>query len=328
MRRLSLLVLVCLYTTNVYAVKLKFAVLTPKENSWGKALVKMTKEIKKATDGEVKFKIYYGGVKGDEPVVKRLVHTEMLDGGIFTGKTLGEINGDVRVMELPFTFYHDRKKALETLNKLAPFFNKGFEKQKFVNLGFFELGNVYFVSQKKTENIESLKGLKIWSWPGDDLVDAMIKEMDLISVPAPLPDVLSSLSTGIIEAAYAPPLGIVALQWNTKVKYLVNFPISYSTGAFLMTENAWKKIPEKYRNVVKKIANKYISEVNIANLDDNNTAMNEMKKSGVEFIKFSDDDIKKAETYRAKIIKRLITSGSLFSKDALSKLEGELGKKL
>jgi len=329
MRKLGLLAVASLFAVNLHAgVKLKFAVLTPKENSWGKALVKMTKEIRKATDGEVKFKIYYGGVKGDEPVVKRLVQTDMLDGGIFTGKTLGEINGDVRVMELPFTFYHDRKKALDALNNLAPFFNKGFAEKKFVNLGFFELGNVYFVSQKKTANIESLKGLKIWSWPGDDLVDAMIKEMDLISVPAPLPDVLSSLSTGIIEAAYAPPLGIVALQWNTKVKYLVNFPISYSTGAFLITAKAWNKVPEKYRETVKKIAAKYIAEVNVANLGDNQTAMNEMKKNGVEFLKFSDDDIKKAETYRARIIKRLISSGSLFSKDALSKLEGELGKKL
>ena len=64
--------------------------------------------------------------------------------------------------------------------------------------------------KKKTESLESLKGLKIWSWHGDNLVDAMIKEMNLISVPAPLTDVLSSLSTGIIEAAYAPPLGILA----------------------------------------------------------------------------------------------------------------------
>tara|TARA_B100000886_G_scaffold318113_1_gene257877 strand:- start:1231 stop:2217 length:987 start_codon:yes stop_codon:yes gene_type:complete len=327
MKKILLFILFSFFNTSAYAVKLKFAVLTPKENSWGKALVKMTKEIKKATDGEVKFKIYYGGVKGDEPVVKRLVHTEMLDGGIFTGKTLGEINGDVRVMELPFTFYHDRKKALNTLNNLAPFFNKGFEKKNFVNLGFFELGNVYFVSQKKTKNIESLKGLKIWSWPGDDLVDAMIKEMDLISVPAPLPDVLSSLSTGIIEAAYAPPLGIVALQWNTKVKYLVNFPISYSTGAFLMTQKSWMKIPAKHRDIVKKIAAKYINKVNAANLGDNELAMSEMKKSGVEFLKFSDEDIKKAETYRARIINRLMTSGSLFSKDALVKLESEIGKK-
>lgn len=326
MKKLILFTLTSMLSFNVYAVKLKFAVLTPKQNSWGKALDAMTKEIKKATNGDVEFKIFYGGVKGDEPVVKRLVNTDLLDGGIFTGKTLGEINGDARVMELPFTFYHNREKALNTLNKLAPYFDQGFEKKDFVNLGFFELGNVYFVSQKKTENIDSLKGLKIWSWPGDDLVDAMIKEMNLISVPAPLPDVLSSLQTGIIEAAYAPPLGIVALQWNTKVKYLVNFPISYSTGAFLVSKKAWAKIPAKHQQTVREVAKKYINEVNLANLGDNKVAMEEMKKSGVEFLKFSDDDIKKAEAFRSKIIERLIKQGTLFSQDAVSKLESELGK--
>ena len=117
-----------------------------------------------------------------------------------------------------------------------------------------------------------------------------------------MPDVLSSLQTGIIEAAYAPPLGIVALQWNTKVKYLVNFPISYSTGAFLISKKGWEKIPAKHRDTVKSIASKYIAQVNSATQGDNQVAMDEMKKNGVEFIKFSDDDIKKADSTDLKLL--------------------------
>ena len=316
-----------LLSTGAHAVKLKFAVLAPKQTSWGKSLVKMTKEIKKATNNQVKFKIYYGGVKGDEPVVRRLINSKLLDGGIFTGKTLGEINGDVRVMELPFTYFGNNSKALNNLTNLQSYFNKGFQKRNYENLGFFELGSVYFVSQKKTVNLDSLKGLKIWSWPGDNLVEAMIKEMNLISVPAPLTDVLSSLSTGIIEAAYAPPLGILALQWNTKVKYLVEFPISYSIGAFLVHKDSWKKVPAEHQATVKEIVSKYVDVINGANKEDNKIALDEMKKSGVKFLKFSDEDIKKAELLRSKIISRLLSQGNLFSKDALTKLESEISKK-
>ena len=325
-KKLLLSCLFLLISTSSHAVKLKFAVLAPKQTSWGKALVKMSKEVKKATSGKVKFKIYYGGVKGDEPVVRRLINAKMLDGGIFTGKTLGEINGDVRVMELPFTYFGDNKSALEDLGSLQSYFNKGFRKQKYENLGFFELGSVYFVSQKKTESLDSLKGLKIWSWPGDNLVDAMIKEMNLISVPAPLTDVLSSLSTGIIEAAYAPPLGILALQWNTKVKYLVEFPISYSIGAFLVHEDSWAKVPEEFRGKVKEIVDKYVDKINKANKSDNKIALEEMKKSGVEFIQFSKSDIEKGNTLRKKIIDRLLGEGTLFSKSALTKLETQIKK--
>ena len=53
--------------------------------------------------------------------------------------------------------------------------------------------------------------------------------------------------------------------------------------------------------------------------------MAEMKKNGVEFIKFSNEDIKKAKLYRSRIINRLVKEGTLFSKAALDKLESELG---
>src|SRR5690606_20117387 len=124
-------------------------------------------------------------------------------------------------IELPFTFGDNRTKALDTLVKMTPFFDKQFDAAGFQNLGFFELGMIYFVSQVKTNKLDELGGVKIWSWEGDKLVEAMIKELNLVSVPLPLPDVLSSLSTGIVQAAYAPPMGMLALQWNTKIKYIV-----------------------------------------------------------------------------------------------------------
>jgi TRAP-type C4-dicarboxylate transport system substrate-binding protein len=181
---------------------------------------------------------------------------------------------------------------------------------------------VYFVSQKETPNIKSLNGVKIWSWEGDKLVSSMIEEMKLVSVPLPLPDVLSSLSTGIIEAAYAPPLGIVSLQWNTKIKYLVDFPIAYSVGAFLVSNKGWKKVPAKYQEVVKKISEKYIAKVSEANISDNEAALESMKQLGVKFSKFPDSDIATGKDLREKIVKKL--EGKLFSSEALKILKTHL----
>jgi len=313
-----------LFSSPSRALSIKVGVLAPEGTSWAKNLKEMASEIETATNKRIKLKIYFGGAQGDEPDVLRKVRIGQLHGGIFTGKTLGEINGDVRIMELPFTFYENREKALKTMLTLAPFFNQGFEKKKFHNLGFFELGLVYFVSKKKTESLDSLKGVKIWSWEGDPIVEAMISEMGLVSVPLPLPDVLSSLSTGIIEAAYAPPLGIIALQWNTKINYLLDFPLSYSTGAFLVDQTTWKKIDPADQKLVSDISAKFITQVNSLNAKDNVDALEAMKALGVEFIKFSDKDLKVAQGLRVKIIKKL--KGKLFSPEALKKLEVELKK--
>ena len=87
-----------------------------------------------------------------------------------------------------------------------------------------------------------------------------------------------------------------------------------------------KKVPEEFRGTVKKIVTKYVDKINQANKSDNKIALDEMKKSGVEFIQFSKSDIEKGNSLRKKIIDRLLGEGSLFSKNALTKLETQIKK--
>ncbi len=319
-----LLGLSLILSSNAMALTMKVGILAPDSTNWARGLKSMVEEVKKATEGRVKFKIYFGGAQGDEPDVLRKIRIGQLQGGIFTGKTLGDINGDVRVLELPFTFYDNEDLASQTVSKMAPTFDEKFKKAGFVNLGFFDIGKVYFVSQKKTSNLESLKGLKIWSWEGDPLVAAMIESLDLISVPLPLPDVLSSLSTGIVEAAYAPPMGILALQWNSKVKYLVDFPLSFSIGAFLVDRKSWAKVSEKDREATSAIIKKAMIEINKSNRKDNAESLAFMKSSGIEFLEFPKSDVDRAQSLRETIIKKL--QGPLFSKEALDRLQSHIKK--
>lgn len=304
---------------NSFAVKLKLATLVPKGTSWAKTLKEMSDEIKKETKGKVKFQIYYGGVQGDEPDVLRKTRVGQLHGGIFTGKTLGDVSSDVRAIELPFNFYHDEEKAMGALKANAPYFNKSLEDNGFINLGFYGIGKVYVVSTKKIQNIEQMKGTKMWAWEGDKVIQAMMESLGLVSVPLALPDVMSSLSTGMIESAYAPPLGILALQWQSKVKYLIDFPTAYTIGALLITEKRWKKIKPENQKIVRDIASKYIAKANKEAIKDNNKSLEELKSMGVEFIKFDEKDLAKAEKIRQQVIDKL--KGKVLSPEIISKVE-------
>ena len=295
-----------LFANNIHAAEqVKLAVLVPEGTTWGSSLKKLSKEVEAVTNGEVKFKVYYGGVSGDEPDVLRKVRIGQLHGGIFTGKTLGDIYGDVRAMEIPFTFYGDQKKASQALEDLAPEFNKGLKSKGFVNLGFYEVGMVYVVSSKKISSLNELKGVKIWSWEGDPLVGALLETLKLVSVPLALPDVLSSLSTGIIDAAYAPPLAILALQWHTKIKYLVDFPTAFSIGALLVSEKSWNKIKPVHQKKILEISAKYVKEANEKSVGESETARQQLKKSGVEFVSFPEADYKEAASVRSQVVEKL-----------------------
>lgn len=317
-----LLLLLTILSFSVHAKKIKLAIVAPEGTTYANTLKKMSKEIKKATDGRVKFKIFYGGVQGDEPDVLRKVRVGQLHGGIFTGKTLGDIHGDIRAMEIPFNFNKDRAKAWETLNKLSSYFNEGLKSKGFTNLGFYEIGQVYIVSTKEIPSLKGFDGKKIWLWEGDELVKKLVDQMKLVAVPLSLPDVLSSISTGIIDSAYAPPLGIMALQWHTKVKYLINFPVAYSIGALLISNKVWKKVKPADQKIVSEIAKKYIVEASEKSVDENKQALDAFKSSGIKFVEFSKDDLKKGKEIRTNVINGL--KGKLFSSKVIDLLNKEV----
>jgi TRAP-type transport system periplasmic protein len=317
-----LLTLSLFLLSTAHAQELKVGLLAPEGTTWASKMREMAEEVAEATGGRVRFRLYFGGAQGDEHDVLRKIRVGQLQGGIFTGKTLGDINGDVRVMEIPFNFNGDRVKARNALTSMGDFFNTGFKKNQFHNLGFFELGDVYFVAQKTTPSLDSLRGLKIWSWEGDRLVMAMVEALRLVSVPLPITDVLSSLSTGIIEAAYAPPLGVLAFQWNTRVNYLLDLPLSFSIGAFLISERAWGRVSAEHRAIIEKIAARYVAEVNEANHNDNDQALQAMQAMGITFVKFPPSDLEQAQGLREEMVKRL--TGNLFSEDALKLLTPHL----
>jgi TRAP-type C4-dicarboxylate transport system substrate-binding protein len=309
------LLVLLLISTQVEAVTLKVALLAPDGTTWADNVKDMAKEIQEKSKGKVKFKIYLGGVQGDEPDVLRKVRINQLHGGIFTGRAIGDINGDVRIMEVPFSFEGNRAGAFKTLEKMTGHFNKGFEKNNFVNLGFFEIGNVYLVSTKPANSLDALKGVKIWAWTGDEIVAAFVKELNLVSVPLALPDVLSSLSTGIIEAAYSSPLGILALQWNTKVKYLIDYPLAYSVAAFLISKKKWDKIPADQKKLIQTVANKYTKKANAGTIIENKDAKEALKSLGIQFLTLNEKDLSKRNEIRKNLIEKL--SGKVFSKETV-----------
>lgn len=316
----------CLFTQMSFAAtQIKIAALIPEGTSWGNSIKKFAQEVELATKGEVTVKIFYGGVQGDEPDVLRKIRAGQIQGGIFTGKTLADIYPDVRVMEIPFTFYGDQKKAGKVMTALTPKFNEGFRKKGFVNLGFYELGLVYVVSTKKIANLNDMKGIKIWAWEGDELSRIMLESMQLVSTPLALPDVLPSLSTGIINAAYAPPLGILALQWHSKIKYLVDFPTTFSIGALLVSDKIWGRISPGHQKLVQEIATKYVKEANDKSMVENEAARAQMKKSGIEFVTFPQEDFKNSAELRQSVVKKVI-SGNIMSAQMVQEFDNEVKK--
>ena len=191
---------------------IKFATLAPEGSSWMKSMRRLAEKVKKATDGNVTFRFYPGGVSGDEKDVIRKMRIGQLHGAGFTGVGLGQILPEVRVLDLPFLFNTDEE-IQHIYNKMSNYYSARYEDKGFVLLGWVPVGWIHFFSQHPIRSVEDLRRSKSWMWEGDPLVEQAYKGMEVQPIPLSITNVLLSLQTGMVDTVYSSTQGALALQW-------------------------------------------------------------------------------------------------------------------
>ena len=94
----------CLPSSSAFAIVLKIATVSPEGATWMVEMREGAKEIKKRTEGRVKFKFYSGGVMGSDENVLRKIKIGQLQGGAVTGGSLFNIYPALSGYTLPFFF--------------------------------------------------------------------------------------------------------------------------------------------------------------------------------------------------------------------------------
>ena len=262
-------------------VEIRLATLAPDGSSWMKILGKGSAEIETKTEKRVVIKYYAGGVQGDERDVVRKMNLGQLDGGAFTSVGLSMIDESIRVLELPRLFA-SAEELDYVADKMWPYFQKKFEAKGFRLQDRGEVGWIYIMSKEELTSIDAVKKQKIWMWGDDGLVKAMYTKLGISGVPLGVPEVEPALTTGRINACYGSPLAAVALQWNTKVKYMTSMPISFAIGATVVKLDTIKKISAEDQTMITKIAKGMSKTLRKQIRKDNESAKKQMERKGVK----------------------------------------------
>ncbi|CUT01461.1 TRAP transporter substrate-binding protein DctP, partial [Candidatus Kryptobacter tengchongensis] len=83
---------------------IKVATIAPEGSTWINVLREYDAQIRKESNGRLGFKIYAGGVAGDEIDVLKKIRIGQYHAGGFTGVGIGEIAPNLRVLDSPFLF--------------------------------------------------------------------------------------------------------------------------------------------------------------------------------------------------------------------------------
>lgn len=323
MKRLVLLVLLILpLVIGAQETKIKFASLAPRGSTWVNVMDEYNQEIKKATQGQISFRIYPGGVSGNEVDVLRKIRSGQLHSGGFTGVALGEILPEVRIFDSPFLFKNSQE--VDFINQtLHEEFSAKFKEKGFILLGWAEVGFVYIFTKKPITNLKDIEGIKMWMWEGDPVAQATFSSLNCTPIPLSVTDVLTSLQTGMIDGFYISPLGAISLQWYTKAKYMLKLPLANSTGAVLLSKKEFDKFPPDKQKILMDLGKKYMNKLVELCRKDNEKSILEMQKKGLKLTEITSPvEINKIEL--AGIAARKKMAQHLFTPDLLEKVETNL----
>ncbi len=325
MRRALMALLFCLVTAlagQAQAVTLKIATLAPDGTRWMQEMRKGAEEIARLTQGRVKFKLYPGGVMGNNSSVLRKIRVGQLHGGMLPAGGLEAVYPDIQIYSLPFIFrsYAEVDYVRKQMDKLII---KGLKQRGFISLVLGEGGFAYLMSNKPIRRVDDLQGQKVWVPTGDRISRVGFEAVNVSPISLPLTDVLTGLQTGLIDTIGNSPVGAIALQWHTRIKYLTDTPLLYLYGSLVIQRRAFEKLKPKDQAIVRRVMATVSDKLDRQTRLDNNNARQALKRQGVTFVELSQAGWKEWHRKVSEAMKRLIQKGP-YTAAMLTKLRGHL----
>lgn len=290
----------------------KVASVAPQGSIWAQRFQAFVKEVATRTNGEVDFRVYFGGVMGDDRAMHRKMQVGQLHGGGFTMTGIGAVVPDFRVMGIPFLFRSYEEVDL-VRHGLDAAFKKAFADKGMEFLAFTEVGFVYAMSTTPVTTLAQFQRGKCWVPEGDPVSAAFLQAIGVSPIPLTIPDVLTSLQTGMIDTVFNALYGSIALQWFTRARFVTDIPFGYAYGAFLLDRRKFAALPDEYAAIVRQAARHHFEELLQDTRKSNEESRTILMQNKVSFVQPSQETLADLKDKRNAAVPDMI--GQAFSAD-------------
>jgi len=273
----------CLMSQLIWAKKIviKMATLAPEGTEWHGLLVELGQQWKVVTDGDVRLRIYPGGVVGDERDMIRKMRIGQIHGAAISNEGMTEINPYFTTFYMPMMyqsydevdFVRDRL-SNELLNKT--------EENGFKILTMVDVGWAYWFSTEPIYTPDDLKNNKIFIWAGDYKSAQLYEKHGYQPVPLAMTDVLSGLQTGLITSLGFNPLYALAQQLFGIADNMLDMKWGNLTAAIIIDLKTWNKIKPEYQESMLSVAKSIGDGFQQKNRYDSDKSVEVMKKYGLK----------------------------------------------
>jgi TRAP-type C4-dicarboxylate transport system substrate-binding protein len=244
--RLAAALLLTASSAPLPALTLKIATLAPDGSPWVDGLREVAWQWEKISAGQVRLKIYAGGVAGEEQDMVRKLRIGQLQGAALTQLGLGLLEPDILAVSVPF-LVRDEGELDHLLEAGRGRYAAMFARRGYLLAALPKAGWVHFFAREPVVRPGDLRRLKL-AVPGDDPLFVEIwRRLGFNAFSLSINDLLAGLQSGMADACYSPLLAAASFQWFGAVRFMPALPVAPVLGGVLVSDAALDEVPGPMR---------------------------------------------------------------------------------
>ncbi|MCK9389659.1 MAG: TRAP transporter substrate-binding protein [Sulfuritalea sp.] len=259
---------------------IKFSHVVAADTPKGKGSEFFAKKAAELTKGKVKVEVYANSTlykDKEEMEALQLGAVQMLAPSLAKFGPLGV--KEFELFDLPYLFDDYKELHAVTAGPVGKSLFQKLETKGLVGLAFWDNGFKVMSANKPIRNPDDYKGLKM-RIQSSNVLDAQMRALGSIPQKMAFSEVYQALQTGVVDGTENPPSNLYTQKMHEVQKYVALTNHGYLGYAVITNKKFWEGLPTDVRSALETAmveATKYANQIA---KEENDKAMDEVRKSG------------------------------------------------
>lgn len=255
---------------------------------WHQTALKFGEELEKLSDGRMSLQIYPASQLGQEQDMVQQLETGSLDFGFLTNAYMSTRQDSLNSWFMPFAFNNLEEAAQMRESDAAKEMLKELESQGLVGMDFIFAGNRHILMKDgHIQSPQDLVGKKV-RIIGSPSVQRFWEETGTGPTAMPLPEVYTSLQTGVIDGMDIDLDALVTEKYYENAEYLTLTNHATFPSVIVMGKPSYDKLSEEDQEIVRTALDTAVNWGIEEAINRENSNLEELKSLGVKVKELTD----------------------------------------
>lgn len=281
---------------------IKLATQNPKGHPTVTGMEKFAELVKEKSGGKIKVNLFPGGVLGGDQANVSALQGGTLEMVVMNSGILSSQVKEFAIYDFPFQFSNPAEAEAVVDGDFGKAMHAKLEDKGMVGLAYWELGFRDLTNGKRAiKTVEDIAGLKIRVIPNPINLD-WVKALGANPVPMAFPEVYAALETRALDGQENPVTVILANRFSEVQKHLALTHHQYNPQSLLISKKVWDTFSADEKKIISEAAAEATPAQRQAARDASKTALEELKKSGMEVTELPEAEMAKLREKLAPVI--------------------------